>query len=114
MPVSFLTPAQRENYGRYAAAPTKNELTRYYHLNDDDLTQIMSCKPQQRCGTFVLGGSTGMSPLAIIVSALFWTWLWGPISLLLATPLTACLVVLGLYLQIHTADGKSRLGENPV
>jgi predicted PurR-regulated permease PerM len=46
---------------------------------------------------FVLGGSTGMSPLAIIVSALFWTWLWGPIGLLLATPLTACLVALGRY-----------------
>src|ERR1700730_2625174 len=46
---------------------------------------------------FVLGGSTGMSPLAIIVSALFWTWLWGPIGLLLATPLTDCLVVLGRY-----------------
>ena len=46
---------------------------------------------------FVLGGSTGMSPLAVIVSALFWTWLWGPIGLLLATPLTASLVVLGRY-----------------
>jgi predicted PurR-regulated permease PerM len=46
---------------------------------------------------FVLGGSTGMSPLAVIVSALFWTWLWGPIGLFLATPLTACLVVLGRY-----------------
>jgi predicted PurR-regulated permease PerM len=46
---------------------------------------------------FVLGGSTGMSPMAIIVSALFWTWLWGPIGLLLATPLTACLVALGRY-----------------
>ena len=45
----------------------------------------------------VLGGSTGVSSLAIIVSALFWTWLWGPVGLLLATPLTACLVVLGLY-----------------
>ena len=46
---------------------------------------------------FVLGGSTGMSPMAVIVSALFWTWLWGPIGLLLATPLSACLVVLGRY-----------------
>jgi predicted PurR-regulated permease PerM len=46
---------------------------------------------------FALGGSTGMSPLAVIVSALFWTWLWGPVGLLLATPLTACLVVLGRY-----------------
>jgi predicted PurR-regulated permease PerM len=46
---------------------------------------------------FVLGGSTGISPLAVICSALFWTWLWGPIGLLLATPLTACLVTLGRY-----------------
>jgi hypothetical protein len=38
-----------------------------------------------------------MSPLAVIVSALFWTWLWGPIGLLLATPLTASLVALGRY-----------------
>jgi predicted PurR-regulated permease PerM len=46
---------------------------------------------------FVLGGSTGMSPLAVIISAMFWTWIWGPIGLLLATPITACLVVLGRY-----------------
>ena len=46
---------------------------------------------------FVLGGSAGMSPLAVIVSALFWTWLWGPIGLLLSTPLTASLVALGRY-----------------
>ncbi len=45
----------------------------------------------------VLGGSAGMSPLAVIVSALFWTWIWGPIGLLLATPLTASLVALGRY-----------------
>jgi predicted PurR-regulated permease PerM len=45
----------------------------------------------------VLGGSTGISPLAVIISALFWTWLWGPIGLLLATPITACLVALGRY-----------------
>jgi predicted PurR-regulated permease PerM len=45
----------------------------------------------------VLGGSTGISPLAVIISALFWTWLWGPIGLLVATPLSACLVVLGRY-----------------
>jgi hypothetical protein len=38
-----------------------------------------------------------MSPLAVIISALFWTWLWGPIGLVLATPVTACLVALGRY-----------------
>jgi hypothetical protein len=46
---------------------------------------------------FALSGSTGISPLAVIVSAIFWTWLWGPVGLLLATPLTACLVALGRY-----------------
>jgi len=43
------------------------------------------------------GHSTGVSPLAIIVSAVFWTWLWGGVGLLLATPMTVCLAVLGRY-----------------
>jgi len=43
------------------------------------------------------GNSTGISPFAILVSAVFWTWLWGPVGLLLATPLTVCLVVIGRY-----------------
>ena len=41
--------------------------------------------------------STGISPLAILVAAVFWTWLWGPVGLLLATPLTVCVVVLGRH-----------------
>src|SRR4029077_3468670 len=45
---------------------------------------------------------TGISPLAVLLSALFWSWLWGPIGLILATPLTVCLVVLGKYVpQLH-------------
>lgn len=43
------------------------------------------------------GASTGLSPLAVIVGAVFWTWLWGPVGLLLATPVTVCLVVLGRH-----------------
>src|SRR5947209_4727111 len=43
------------------------------------------------------GTSTGVSPMAILVAAVFWTWLWGPVGLLLATPLTVCLVVIGRY-----------------
>ena len=44
------------------------------------------------------GKSAGLAPMAIIVSALFWTWLWGPIGLLLATPLTVCVAVMGRYM----------------
>jgi predicted PurR-regulated permease PerM len=47
----------------------------------------------------LFGHRTGLSPVAIIVSATFWTWLWGPIGLILATPLTVCLVVLGRHVD---------------
>jgi predicted PurR-regulated permease PerM len=43
------------------------------------------------------GHSVGLSAMAVIVAALFWTWLWGPLGLVLATPLTVCLAVLGKY-----------------
>jgi predicted PurR-regulated permease PerM len=46
---------------------------------------------------WLYGSSTGVSPVAIILSAIFWGWLWGPIGVLLATPMTVCLVVLGRY-----------------
>ena len=48
---------------------------------------------------WVQGKTTGLSPLAIVVSAVLWTALWGPIGLLLATPLTMCLVVLGRHVE---------------
>jgi predicted PurR-regulated permease PerM len=47
----------------------------------------------------VYGRSSGLSPVAIVVSASFWTWLWGPIGLVLATPLTVCLVVVGRHVD---------------
>ena len=43
------------------------------------------------------GSSTGMSAIAVLVAAAFWAWLWGPIGLLLSTPLTVVLVVIGRY-----------------
>jgi predicted PurR-regulated permease PerM/methanogenic corrinoid protein MtbC1 len=59
------------------------------------------------------GASTGMSALAVLVAAVFWTWLWGPIGLLLSTPLTVCLVVMGKYVpQLHFLD--ILLGDEPV
>ncbi len=45
------------------------------------------------------GSSTGLSPLAVLVSATFWTVVWGPIGLVLATPITVCLVVLGRHVR---------------
>jgi predicted PurR-regulated permease PerM len=47
----------------------------------------------------VFGHRTGLSPVSVIVSATFWTWLWGPIGLVLATPLTVCMVVLGRHVD---------------
>jgi predicted PurR-regulated permease PerM len=48
---------------------------------------------------FLYGHHTGLSAVAVVVSAAFWTWLWGPVGLLLSTPLTLCLVVLGRYVE---------------
>lgn len=47
----------------------------------------------------LFGQSTGLSPIAVIAAATFWTWLWGPVGLLLAVPLTVCLVVLGRHVD---------------
>jgi predicted PurR-regulated permease PerM len=47
----------------------------------------------------VCGRSAGLSPVAIVVAASFWTWLWGPLGLLLSTPLTLCLVVLARHVD---------------
>jgi len=44
MPASFLSASQREHYGRYAGSPTADELTRFFHLTDDDLAQVMTCR----------------------------------------------------------------------
>jgi predicted PurR-regulated permease PerM len=48
---------------------------------------------------WLVGQSTGLSPVAVIGAAAFWTWLWGPVGLLLAVPLTVCLVVLGRHVE---------------
>jgi hypothetical protein len=62
---------------------------------------------------WLYGSSTGMSTVAVLVSAVFWTWLWGPIGLVMATPLTVCLVVMGRYVpQLKFFD--IMLGDEPV
>ncbi|MBR8174718.1 AI-2E family transporter [Burkholderia ambifaria] len=43
------------------------------------------------------GRSTGLSPFSVVVAAIFWSWIWGPVGLILSTPLTLCLLVLGRH-----------------
>jgi predicted PurR-regulated permease PerM len=45
------------------------------------------------------GHETGLSPLSVVVAAIFWSWLWGPVGLVLSTPLTVCLVVAGRHVK---------------
>jgi hypothetical protein len=46
---------------------------------------------------WLYGAHTGVSPVALIISAMFWTWLWGPVGLVLSTPMTVCLAVIGRH-----------------
>jgi predicted PurR-regulated permease PerM len=84
-------------------------------------------KPLETIGLFVVlelvsnnwiepwlyGSRTGISPVAVLVSAVFWAWLWGGVGLVLATPLTVCLVVLGKYVP-HLGFLAILLGDEPV
>jgi predicted PurR-regulated permease PerM len=45
------------------------------------------------------GHATGLSPLSVVVAAIFWSWLWGPAGLILSTPLTLCLLVAGRHMK---------------
>ena len=62
---------------------------------------------------WLYGSRTGVSPLAIIVAAIFWTFLWGPLGLVLSTPLTVCLVVLGRHIP-QFAMFDILFGDDPV
>jgi predicted PurR-regulated permease PerM len=48
---------------------------------------------------WLYGHNTGISPIAVVISATFWWWLWGTVGLVLSTPLTVCLVVLGRHVE---------------
>jgi predicted PurR-regulated permease PerM len=45
------------------------------------------------------GHTTGLSPLSVIIAAIFWSWLWGPVGLIVSTPLTLCLLVAGRHIK---------------
>lgn len=59
------------------------------------------------------GSSTGVSGIAILLSAMFWAALWGPVGLILSTPMTVCLVVLGRYMPFFKVF-ETLLGSEPV
>lgn len=62
---------------------------------------------------WVYGKNTGVSAVAVLVAAFFWMWLWGPVGLLLATPLTVCILVVGKHVpQLSFLD--ILLGTEPV
>lgn len=62
---------------------------------------------------WLYGKNTGVSAVAVMLAALFWTWLWGPVGLLLATPLTVCVLVVGKHIpQLAFLD--ILLGSEPV
>ncbi|QIO08087.1 AI-2E family transporter [Acinetobacter lanii] len=62
---------------------------------------------------WLYGESTGLSTLAIIIAATFWTSVWGPVGLILSTPLTACLLVLANYIPALSFV-KTLIGNEPV
>jgi hypothetical protein len=45
------------------------------------------------------GHTTGLSPLSVVIAAVFWSWLWGPVGLIVSTPLTLCLLVAGRHVK---------------
>jgi predicted PurR-regulated permease PerM len=60
----------------------------------------------------VYGNSTGLSPFSVIVAAIFWSWVWGPVGLILSTPLSLCLVVIGRHAK-QLAFLDIMLGDRP-
>ncbi len=60
---------------------------------------VVELTVSQAVEPLLYGHSTGLSPFAVVVSAIFWSWLWGPVGLILSMPLTLCMVVLGRHVD---------------
>lgn len=60
---------------------------------------VVELSVSQGVEPILYGHSTGLSPFAVVVSAIFWSWLWGSVGLVLSMPLTLCLVVLGRHVD---------------
>ena len=81
-------------------------------LSTTGLFVVVELTTGQVVEPWLYGHSTGLSGLAVVVAAAFWTLLWGPIGLLLSTPLTMCLVVLGRHVE-HLQFLEVLLGDQP-
>jgi predicted PurR-regulated permease PerM len=76
------------------------------------LFAIVEALTGQLIEPLVYGKSAGLSPVAIVVAAAFWTWLWGPLGLLISTPLTLCMVVMARHVE-QLAFIDIMLGDQP-
>lgn len=76
------------------------------------LFAIVEALTGQLIEPLVYGKSAGLSPVAIVVAAAFWTWLWGPLGLLISTPLTLCIVVMARHVE-QLAFIDIMLGDQP-
>ncbi len=80
-------------------AVSKSWLTPVYTLSLFGVLEVINANALE---PWLYGSSTGVSSLALILAAVFWTWLWGPVGLLLSTPLTVCLTVMGRHVpRLH-------------
>lgn len=77
------------------------------------LVVVLELVSSQMLEPWLIGKRTGVSPLALLVAAVFWTWLWGGVGLALAVPLTVTLAVLGLHMP-QLAFLSVLLGDQPV
>ena len=76
------------------------------------LMAVVELTVGQAVEPLVYGHNTGLSPVAIVIAATFWTALWGPVGLVLSTPITVCLVVLGRHVE-HLSFLDVMLGDRP-
>src|ERR1700730_8081257 len=72
-----------------------------WHIALETLALFLIVEPiiGQAVEPWLYGHNTGISPIAVVISATFWWWVWGTVGLVLSTPLTVCLVVLGRHVE---------------
>jgi hypothetical protein len=101
--------------GSYGSDDNKNALASrsMFRKSSDSHPKAKVCRTWRLTDSSdIYGQSTGLSGIAVVVAAAFWTLLWGPVGLLLSTPLTMCLVVMGRHVE-HLQFLEVILGDQP-